>query len=646
MVRESLPDELRSLADAVCSETASDEQIEAIGTLLEGDKAAQRFFLGYCRLHTELLFSFRGQQAHQSALAAIRFQATVAASPSMLGIISATDGSTGWLSSGWPVAYLIAAAILGVGLLVGAVTRVSQPLHIVQHTPTLPAPLSPLPCVVGQITGAVECQFAADSKTKDPSQKSEIGNPNSETISKSPNLQISKSLVHLGDRFNLVSGLLEITYDTGARVILQGPVSYEVESHVGGFLSLGKLTARVENSTEYGVLSTGRMTNKSKAISKSPNLQISKFVVRTPTATVTDLGTEFGIEVDRQGATISHVFRGSVRVQLVGNGGELQGLGRVLHDNESVQVDSGVQRKIVVVQNLNPVRFVREIPRRQVKVLDLADIVAGGDGTSSRRGRGLNPANGAPADSPLAHPSNANLEDLSRFRMTSDGRYHRTKANPFVDGVFIPGSRESRVQVDSVGHVFSEFGPKCNAAAGNIWAGGTIPVLTSSMPRNVAALLPSLPPDKTLMPTSLDGVDYAGPSHGLIFLPANNGITFDLEAIRRAHPEARLARFHAVAGNTEIASDNGLYEVSADLCVLVDGSARFRRRDFNKYMGVFPISVPLADGDRFLTLVATDGGNDIGFDWLLFGDPVLELSIAAPERQGITPPKQPGQKRR
>ena len=33
-----------------------------------------------------------------------------------------------------------------------------------------------------------------------------------------------KSLVSLGDKFALASGLMEITYDTGAKVILQGPV--------------------------------------------------------------------------------------------------------------------------------------------------------------------------------------------------------------------------------------------------------------------------------------------------------------------------------------------------------------------------------------------------------------------------------------
>ena len=36
--------------------------------------------------------------------------------------------------------------------------------------------------------------------------------------------------VPLGRKYELASGLMEIVYDTGAKVILQGPVTYEVES--------------------------------------------------------------------------------------------------------------------------------------------------------------------------------------------------------------------------------------------------------------------------------------------------------------------------------------------------------------------------------------------------------------------------------
>ena len=54
------------------------------------------------------------------------------------------------------------------------------------------------------------------------------------------------SLLHLNDTVALCSGLMEITYDTGAKVILQGPVTYKVDSAAGGYLSVGKLAARLE----------------------------------------------------------------------------------------------------------------------------------------------------------------------------------------------------------------------------------------------------------------------------------------------------------------------------------------------------------------------------------------------------------------
>jgi hypothetical protein len=38
------------------------------------------------------------------------------------------------------------------------------------------------------------------------------------------------------------------------------------------------------------------------------------------------------------------------------------------------------------------------------------------------------------------------------------------------------------------------------------------------------------------------------------------------------------------------------------------------------------IDVPLADGDRFLTLVVTDGGDDLANDGSLWCDPMLDLS--------------------
>ena len=152
----------------------------------------------------------------------------------------------------------------------------------------------------------------------------------------------------------------------------------------------------------------------------------------------------------------------------------------------------------------------------------------------------------------------------------------------------------------------THFGPTDNATAGPVWAGGVLPAGE---------------------PTVLGGIDYASPGHGVLGMHANKGITFDLEAIRRANPGYRLVRFRATAGNTEQFSQKG-EAVFADIWVFVDGQQRFKRREINNYNGAMPISIPIARNDRFLTLVATDGGNTIACDWIMFGDPRLELTPA------------------
>ena len=124
--------------------------------------------------------------------------------------------------------------------------------------------------------------------------------------------------------------------------------------------------------------------------------------------------------------------------------------------------------------------------------------------------------------------------------------------------------------------------------------------------------------------TTLAGVDYASSGHGLLFMHANKGITFDLNAVRQKHPGWKPIRFRAVGGNTEANSPNGLPSL-ADIVVLFDGRARFKRREVNSFNGAMPINIPIGENDRFVTLAATDSCNGIEADWVIFGDPQLEL---------------------
>ena len=128
--------------------------------------------------------------------------------------------------------YLVATVMAAVAFSIAWGWKTSRPLEVARHpagpdgAAEQPRPETPL---VGRITGMADCQWA------DPATAA-----------------FKRDGVRLGRKYALASGFLEITYDSGAKVILQGPATYEVESSSSGFLSLGKLTARVEKKSAVG----------------------------------------------------------------------------------------------------------------------------------------------------------------------------------------------------------------------------------------------------------------------------------------------------------------------------------------------------------------------------------------------------------
>jgi hypothetical protein len=532
-----------------------------------------------------------------------------------LGILGAPVQSTfGYLSSGWPVAYLVASVVLGVGLLVGSSVPVSEPEYVVKSSlPALPsghsAPLEHQKHV-GRITGMVDCVWEeAGTMGQRPGAR---GQEPEKTI----HYPLStNSPVAIGDRFALRSGLLEISYTIGAKVILQGPVTYEVDSAAGGYLAIGKLTARLEASggrqspVDKAVSDTRSLHKQEANAPRSPSTAPSPlFTISTPTAIVTDLGTEFGVEVDKLGATQSHVFRGSVELRAIASNRESNPVIRLLRANDTVRVERSngdSQPRIVEIKasNASAGDFVRECPAHTVKHIDLVDAIGGGDGTSGIRDRGIDLTNGQPKTS-RAKPA-LDVKDY----INGDRKFHRGTLLPFIDGVFIPDGSRGPMQVDSAGHTFAEFPTTTNQTDGYLWVGGVIHTEPPFQP----------------IPTVLDGVDYASGSHGILYLSSNQAVTFNLDAIRQKNNGYKVTRFRAMAGNTETASAKG-QSACADIWVLVDGQVRFRRRQINAFNGAFPVVVPLSDNEHFLTLATTDGGDGIGWDWILFGDPQIELS--------------------
>jgi hypothetical protein len=99
-----------------------------------------------------------------------------------------------------------------------------------------------------------------------------------------------------GQKLSLSTGLIEITFDDGAVVVLEGPASFDVETGGRGQLHDGRLAAVVPER--------GR-----------------GFEVVTSRLNVVDLGTEFGVMAESAGATEVHVFNGLVKAQLLDEAG-------------------------------------------------------------------------------------------------------------------------------------------------------------------------------------------------------------------------------------------------------------------------------------------------------------------------------------
>jgi hypothetical protein len=346
-------EELLELFEALCDGAISPAQHQKLQSRLAIDSAAQRLYFDYLDLRLHLRQWQRASLGEQTLSNpdepnAISSGSVVIQTSPILHVPYSTPYAQ---FGGFAFSYVVATLIVGIGLLIGWACQVTIP----QSAPQEIADISPRPSVepshsnpksvfVGQITGMYECHWA------DPHTA-----------------PIGFDRIALGRKYVLTSGLLEIAYDTGARVILQGPCTYEVESTTGGFLTLGRLTARVG---ERGIRNPP---------SPLPPLPAPLFAVRTPTAVVTDLGTEFGVEVDKSGDSKAQVFRGRVEMQAVDAPRVAKAV--TLGENESARVEAGQGQVAKVVRGTSwPNTFVRQMPRRvNIKLLGTGVNIKPGD---------------------------------------------------------------------------------------------------------------------------------------------------------------------------------------------------------------------------------------------------------------------------
>jgi hypothetical protein len=108
-----------------------------------------------------------------------------------------------------------------------------------------------------------------------------------------------------GRELVLLSGLAEVMFESGVRALLQGPATMEIGSQKSACLRQGKLTVTVVDPDGHG------------------------FAVYTPGMKYTDLGTEFGVSVAKDGTQEVLVFRGKVQAEARGPESADGGMGRL-----------------------------------------------------------------------------------------------------------------------------------------------------------------------------------------------------------------------------------------------------------------------------------------------------------------------------
>ncbi len=413
------------------------------------------------------------------------------------------------------------------------------------------------------------------------------------TVTDTMGTQAADAVFSTGDRlvnqkeFYIVpEGIANIQFDSGASIVVEAPAEFRLTSDNEMVLNKGKIFAVVPRQAEG-------------------------FTVITPTSTVIDLGTEFGIDAVPDQGTELHVFSG--RTQLLVSG---SAPGQGLQD-----VTAGQARRINAAADkvetipFDQYHFVRRIDSEINMVwtgkdtVSLTDLVMGGSGygSSTENAFIIDPRNGAKVDI------------ISGEYHQAANSFHRVSDSSFIDGVFIPNGNNQIVS--SQGHIFTD----CPETSGMYFQ----EVIFSKEYLYFPAIQERYMKNRRL--------DFC---LNTLYMHSNLGITIDLNAIRRQFPGQAIDRFRTSVG-TAFSDSYGVIlgvEESApsstefDVWISVDGRLWSQAQNV-RCDNLFDLEVPLAPQDRFLSIVVTDGSAaleglpDNHYDLCLLADPRFEMKL-------------------
>lgn len=297
-----------TLFDAACSGVLTEVQTGELRRMLLTSRAARSDYLQYCAMHTDLCFQIRARQAEH----ALAYRVAADAAPARRGGegASATPAVYGWLrrsmaSLSQPGRFGLFVASVTIMSLLLTTAQIPWQRHVVDSS-DVDSPIEAAP-VFARWNAVGDCRWS-DS-------------------------EVPRAELRANDQFDLASGVAEIQFGHGARLLLHGPCRLQILAKTKVRLAQGVVLAQIAETARG-------------------------FAVLTPQAEVVDLGTEFSIEVTPRGETNVQVLLGLVELRVpardqppaltlaAGQGGraDAMGLNRVEHGGRFAELQSALQR--------------------------------------------------------------------------------------------------------------------------------------------------------------------------------------------------------------------------------------------------------------------------------------------------------------
>jgi hypothetical protein len=338
----------------------------------------------------------------------------------------------------------------------------------------------------------------------------------------------------------LQRGIAKVTLDNGVIVTIEGPAHFAFTTYDKMQLRSGRLFADVP-------------------------INARGFIVETPSSRIIDLGTEFGVKIDSDGATSVHLFKGkaSVRPGAKGHTGNAE----ILIAGQAKRMDTAGHSQDIPLARTAFVRNINSACRlvwRGQNKIDLANISLAATALMPRR----------------------EISGLTLFRVLWPAIVRKTETHQTTSSRFI------------IIHLLTVYSFPTARQANCHVTRRCLRGLSSYIRYFYTEICAS---PYTVVRSLLEYQNSHG--HSCILIHANAGITYDLDAFRADFPGLEIVRFETLLRISEASPR----QPQGDFWILVDGKPRYSKINVTQKGDIEFVRIRAVEDRPFL-----DAGGDRG----------------------------------